>query len=51
MVDDFWMSTTDKYVINEFHTLTESNRKDESKRKVCFYKINPLGYSPRLKSL
>lgn len=34
MIDDFWMSTTDKYVIYEFHILTESL--DESNRKVFF---------------
>lgn len=42
MVDNFWMSTTtDKYVIYEFHTLTES-LDERKKQNSLFLENKPL---------
>lgn len=41
MVDDFWMSTTDKYVKYEFHTLTESPDERKKTEKSVFRKLTP----------
>lgn len=38
MIDDFWMSTTDKYVIYDIHTLTESLDERKKTEKSVFRK-------------